>query len=154
MPGISDAERLQGLRRGWTSPAAEVDGSDRVRWKLVGNAVSVPVARWIGKRIVAFDNSLLAEIEVPDARYSRRHNVAWGGPGERRKEGHLATEGPKKPKRISISDFKFFDHKPLSIRAAKGFLARLLESPLIVESDFKSDLAKYCRQKASVGIAA
>ena len=45
-PDIRDAERLQGFEADWTEPAAEVPGVRRShRWKLVGNAVSVPVAQ-------------------------------------------------------------------------------------------------------------
>src|SRR5262245_36225506 len=51
-PNIRDAERLQGFIEGWTAPAAEVQGVRQShRWKLVGNAVSVSVAEWIGRRL-------------------------------------------------------------------------------------------------------
>lgn len=50
-PDIRDAERLQGLQSGWTQ-SAELDGRVRQRWRLVGNAVTVPAATWIGRRIV------------------------------------------------------------------------------------------------------
>jgi DNA (cytosine-5)-methyltransferase 1 len=51
-PDVRDAERLQGFAAGWTEPAVE-DPRRRngPRWKLVGNAVSVPVARWLGDRL-------------------------------------------------------------------------------------------------------
>ena len=42
----TECERLQGFPDGWT------DGqSDSTRYKQLGNAVAVPVAEWIGKRI-------------------------------------------------------------------------------------------------------
>ena len=47
-PSIEAGERLQGFRAGWTAqrrPRGQ-------RWKLVGNAVTVPVAEWIGGRLV------------------------------------------------------------------------------------------------------
>ena len=47
-PEIRDAERFQGFDPDWTLPALEIEGVRRGhRWKLVGNAVSVPVARWV-----------------------------------------------------------------------------------------------------------
>lgn len=49
-PGLRTAERLQGFEDGWTEPA-EIVGKSSLRWALVGNAVSVPVPRWIGGRI-------------------------------------------------------------------------------------------------------
>lgn len=42
-----ECERLQGFPDGWT------DGqSDSGRYRQMGNAVAVPVARWIGRRIM------------------------------------------------------------------------------------------------------
>ena len=52
-PDLRDAERLQGFDLDWTAPASN-SGQRRgsgSRWKLVGNAVSVPVARWVGERL-------------------------------------------------------------------------------------------------------
>lgn len=43
----TECERLQGFPDGWTSGQA-----DTARYKQLGNAVSVPVAEWIGKRIM------------------------------------------------------------------------------------------------------
>ncbi|MHB8511461.1 MAG: DNA cytosine methyltransferase [Actinomycetota bacterium] len=40
-----ECERLQGFPDGWT--AGEKDST---RYRMLGNAVCVPVARWIGKR--------------------------------------------------------------------------------------------------------
>ncbi len=46
-----ECERLQGFPDGWT------DGqSDSTRYRQLGNAVSVPPAEWLGKRIVRFHN--------------------------------------------------------------------------------------------------
>lgn len=43
----SECERLQGFPENWTEGQ-----SDSVRYQQIGNAVAVPVARWIGKRLV------------------------------------------------------------------------------------------------------
>src|SRR5690606_34087803 len=51
LPDIRDAERLQGFPADWTKPAEKV-ARPGVRWKLVGNAVSVLAAEWIGRRMV------------------------------------------------------------------------------------------------------
>ena len=42
----TECERLQGFPDGWTA-----DQSDSVRYRQLGNAVSVPVIEWIGRRI-------------------------------------------------------------------------------------------------------
>ena len=45
----TECELLQGFPRRWT----DVDGiSDTARYKMLGNAVAVPKAKWIGRRIV------------------------------------------------------------------------------------------------------
>ena len=51
-PRIEDAERLQGFQSGWTEPAERV-GRRSHRWKLVGNAVTVDVATWLGERLAS-----------------------------------------------------------------------------------------------------
>jgi DNA (cytosine-5)-methyltransferase 1 len=43
-----ECERLQGFPDGWTEGE-----SDTQRYKMLGNAVAVPIAEWIGKRIMA-----------------------------------------------------------------------------------------------------
>ncbi|MEY4551587.1 MAG: hypothetical protein RL685_7782, partial [Pseudomonadota bacterium] len=49
-PDIRDAERLQGFAADWTLPAQTAVRRGQ-RWKLVGNAVTVDVAAWIGERL-------------------------------------------------------------------------------------------------------
>lgn len=47
-----EAERLQGFPDGWT------DGvSDSARYRMLGNAVAVPVVAWIAKRLVEVDET-------------------------------------------------------------------------------------------------
>ena len=48
--GIRDGERLQGFDTDWTLPAEAV-ARPSARWGLVGSAVSVPVAQWVGTRL-------------------------------------------------------------------------------------------------------
>lgn len=50
-----ETERLQGFPDGWTLPTKEMsneDSLDSARYHACGNAVSVPVAEWLGQRIV------------------------------------------------------------------------------------------------------
>jgi DNA (cytosine-5)-methyltransferase 1 len=61
-PDVRDAERLQGFPADWTV----IDGPVTTRragarWKMVGNAVCVPVAQWVGERLTnpgTFDDTL------------------------------------------------------------------------------------------------
>ena len=51
-PDIRDAERMQGFPVNWTLAAKGNHGGRKTRrWGLVGNAVTVDVAEWIGKRL-------------------------------------------------------------------------------------------------------
>jgi DNA (cytosine-5)-methyltransferase 1 len=143
-PGIEDAERLQGFRAGWTSPVADIGLPDRVRWQLVGNAVSVPIAAWIGKRLKAFEAGRLEIFEPSEGKRTRSANIGWGGPGIPATEMYVDNEGPSSPTHTAISNFKFRKKNPLSQRAASGFLERLVESPLRIERSFLVDLARYC----------
>lgn len=48
-----ECERLQGFPDDWTRYDAEgAELADSPRYRLVGNAVAVPVAEWIGRRII------------------------------------------------------------------------------------------------------
>ncbi len=49
---VEDGELLQGFEQGWTAPA-ESAAKPSARWGLVGSAISVPVAKWIGDRLNA-----------------------------------------------------------------------------------------------------
>jgi site-specific DNA-cytosine methylase len=67
---VEDGERLQGLPEGWTrkcfpvtgegvsghrrmhAKEADIDAHTSRRWQLIGNAVTVDVARWLGERLM------------------------------------------------------------------------------------------------------
>jgi DNA (cytosine-5)-methyltransferase 1 len=49
-----ECEKLQGFPRDWTRYGADgKELSDSARYRMLGNAVAVPVAEWIGRRIIA-----------------------------------------------------------------------------------------------------
>ena len=63
-----EAERLQGFPDDWTMPKESVDNLDMLdsaRYHACGNAVSVPVAEWLGHRIVDNLGEWLLEIRTP-----------------------------------------------------------------------------------------
>jgi len=120
-PDLRDAERLQGFPEDWTRPAGEI-GHDRLRWSLVGNAVSVPVAAWIGERLArpgrhdpSRDRDLAAATRWPPAaRFD----------GRRRAAVTISTH-PLRVERSPLDGFLHHPGKPLSLRATAGFLDRL-----------------------------
>ncbi len=119
-PDIRDAERLQGFSENWTKPAEKV-GRPSLRWSLVGNAVSVPVAKWLGKRLMrpgAYDNARDSEIYLEGAwpkaaRFDGRHRYAV----------HINAY-PAWKARPPLTQFLRYDGNPLSIRATRGFISR------------------------------
>ena len=59
-----ETERLQGFPDDWTMPQSEitnVNTLDSARYHACGNAVSVPVAEWLGHRIVSTMGEALLE---------------------------------------------------------------------------------------------
>lgn len=130
-PHIRDAERLQGFPPDWTRPASELLGTDRPRWKLVGNAVSVPVAAWIGGRLANPGEVLIEAGEVPWTG-GGWPDAAWG---EARRGGRVirevrASDRPLHMGLPSVSDFLREEPPALSSRATSGFLNRLWRSRL------------------------
>ncbi len=134
LPDIRDAERLQGFPAGWTKPATSVDPrSGRICWKLVGNAVSVNVAQWLGERLSSPGTYLPSEdTRIPT--FSIWPKSAWSVDGE----NGIARVGPfpsENHEYESLFNFLLFEpkikRKPLSIKAASGFLKRFERSNLM-----------------------
>lgn len=142
-PGIEDSERLQGFPAGWTMAARDTTKGDRRRWRLVGNAVSVPVAAWVGERLTASEVHGLAYQEHGTTTLSQ-HNAAWGGPKQSSRYIPAAGEGPLDARRVSVASFGLNDAQKLSVRAAEGFLRRYMKSGLTKNQDFARALATHC----------
>jgi DNA (cytosine-5)-methyltransferase 1 len=127
-PDIRDAERLQGFEADWTAPAGELGRrGERHRWKLVGNAVSVPVAEWVGRRLRnprPYDESLHEKLPQK----SPWPRAAWGD--ESGVYRVAVSAWPVRAQYQSLAGFLRFSAKPLSERAAAGFLHRTAESTL------------------------
>jgi site-specific DNA-cytosine methylase len=48
----TECERLQGFPDGWTAEGADGPQADSTRYRELGNAVAVPVANWVGQRLM------------------------------------------------------------------------------------------------------
>jgi DNA (cytosine-5)-methyltransferase 1 len=138
-PDIRDAERFQGFPVDWTKPAIDV-GRASLRWSLVGNAVSVPCARWIGKRITApgkYDKSRDITLDP-----SKKWPLSARFDGINRfsvKIGKFPVSAPRK----SLSEFLKYPGIPLSARATRGFLSRTERSTLRFPIGFKEALRSH-----------
>lgn len=144
-PGLSDAERMQGFPSGWTNVGDLKGSKSRARWKLIGNAVSVPVVKWIGRSILAEVNGKAgADVSnVASAPRGRSHNAASSMVSGKPRQFSFVSEGPDKPIEGSLRDFEFRESEELSDRAASGFLSRIQKSSLRTHPDFIPDLRRY-----------
>jgi len=126
-PDIRDAERLQGFPVDWTIPAEDVQRSGH-RWKLVGNAVTVDVAEWIGQRLAepGFYDPEGDELLLRRGSWPR---AAWGlGDGQR-----YVAEVSAWPRRVPttpLEEFLEFPAQPLSAKATAGFYSRAQRAKL------------------------
>jgi len=132
-PDIRDAERLQGFAPGWTEPASSV-GRATHRWKLVGNAVTVNAAAWVGSCLAHPDRTHSRKL-VPLSPKDSWPRAACGGPGSQRHAVEVSSWPIHAPKR-SLLDFLEFEPRLLSLKAVSGFLSRLESSTLRYPAEF------------------
>jgi DNA (cytosine-5)-methyltransferase 1 len=126
-PDIRDVERLQGFPADWTVIANE-SGARGVRWKLVGNAVSVRVAEWVAERLEA-DRGTWTTEPSDFATVERRWPIAaWG----ERDMAYVVpvSAWPRQEPYVRLGEFLDHDTAPLSHRAASGFYSRTQRSGL------------------------
>lgn len=139
-PDIRDAERMQGFTDGWTEPALEVSRSG-FRWKLVGNAVSVPAAKWIGERLRDGPASVDLRVHTFD-RMKKWPVAAFGGPRQRALAVDVSMWPVAMP-RVALTKFLRHEPKPLSYKATAGFVSRLRSGSLHFPQEFLSALDRH-----------
>lgn len=133
IPSISACEQLQGYLTGWTEPA-DFDGSKRnSRWRLVGNAVSVPVAQWVAERMKT-PGKILEFPRVPDGTRRSWPDAAWNV-GEGRVDV-MAGDQPACVRRPSINELRDPTWSRLSERALSGFIGRAAAGKLQTPEGF------------------
>lgn len=136
-PGITDGERLQGFDPDWTLPALDAPGvRPGHRWKLVGNAVSVRMASWVGYRLSSpqpYDGG--NEIEL--TRSQRWPIAAWGQ--DRRAYMVPMSTWPVHDPYEDLGGF-LDESRLLSARATAGFLRRARSGSLRFPAGFLDDV--------------
>lgn len=149
-PSIEDAERLQGFPSGWTAPSVEDAGTRKGhRWKLVGNAVSVPMAQWVGGRL-AEPGDYDASEDVPLGDGVAWPTAAWGHSGMT-----FQTQVTRWPVRRRYRHLESFVKDPtlLSRRATAGFLSRAESGRLRFVDGFLDDVRLHLARTTELAIA-
>lgn len=132
VPDIRDAERLQGFSPYWTSPAEWVTGRRGVRWRLIGNAVTVSLSRWVGRRL-AHPRPFIFLSEPLD-NGEAWPIAAWGTKGRAFRVD--LSEFPVVHKYKTLRNFLEFPLRPLSLKATTGFRTRLEATSLNLPPGF------------------
>jgi DNA (cytosine-5)-methyltransferase 1 len=138
-PDIRDAERLQGFQSDWTMPAETVAKSSNP-WNLVGNAITVPVAAWLGTRLnnpASYETGRDTELR-PNGRWPRAARFD----GKRRFAVGINSYPHWMP-RPPLAEFLVFPGKPLSVRATNGFLSRAARAKLRFPERFLDRLSDH-----------
>ncbi len=139
-PSVVEAEQMQGFDPEWTAPAESVSSRKGTRWKLVGNAVTVGVARWVGERLI-----------TPGSVVSEMRRLEEGSPwpkaacGER--GARWSVESSMWPTLEPYQHLRQLVNlrqaTPLSERAAAGFLSRAHRGRLRFDPRFLPDLSRH-----------
>ncbi|MGH9891647.1 MAG: DNA (cytosine-5-)-methyltransferase, partial [bacterium] len=138
-PDIRDAERMQGLPAGWTKAAEDV-ARNSLRWRLVGNAVTVKIAQWIGHRLrkpADYDGS--EDDRVPNS--SSLPRAAWSN-GRGMKRSEVSTWPIVRPPK-HLHEFLRYDPTFLSAAATAGFASRARVSGLRFPRGFLGALDRH-----------
>jgi DNA (cytosine-5)-methyltransferase 1 len=125
MPSLSACEKLQGFPKGWTT-ALEARPR-RPEWRMVGNAVSIPVAEWVANRIKS-PGAILEFQQMEIIEGKKWPDAAWNVDGER--VGILASDRPIAMTTPSITSFRDGSWTRLSDRALNGFIERVVAGGL------------------------
>jgi DNA (cytosine-5)-methyltransferase 1 len=142
VPSIEEAETMQGFPSGWTAPADRVSDRRGTRWKLVGNAVTVGVSAWIGRRLASPGEPCLdgAAIQAGD----RWPTAAFGTSGKA--WGVDVSMWPThEPYRHLADVVDLPSATPVSARGAAGFLSRAERGSLTFVDGFLDDVAEHVR---------
>jgi DNA (cytosine-5)-methyltransferase 1 len=143
MPSVDACERLQGFPSGWTMNDKEQTQTKNPRWRMVGNAVSVPVAERVASLIKA-PGAVVDFERFPFQEHRRWPDAAWNvGDG---RVGVIATDKPVPAEMPSIAEFRDCSWTRLSDRALDGFIKRAVEGKLWLPDGFLETLRKAPRK--------
>lgn len=140
-PSITDGERLQGFKPGWT----DVDLDNKpvkpgVRWRLLGNAVSVPLSKWLGRQLALEEHVAFSEVgRFETLRTDRPMPQAAFGSSDGWFASQVTTH-VEVGKHTPIMEFLSEPLQPLSNKALSGYVKRARCSTRRIPERFLSDL--------------
>jgi DNA (cytosine-5)-methyltransferase 1 len=154
---IRDAERLQGFEPDWTKgPRVNPRNTDgafntRKRWMLVGNAINVRVAEWLGRQL-AHPTRYVGPSGKPFAKGDRFPTAAyWDG---KFRLAYGLESWPVAQPTADLEKFLRFDPRPLSYKATLGFYSRAKQSTLNFPSGFLQAISNHLKRMQSASTAA
>jgi DNA (cytosine-5)-methyltransferase 1 len=137
-PTVQEAERMQGFDADWTNPTGSF--SDTTRWRLVGNAVTVGVAEWVARRLLAPGGFNATTRELDSS--ASWPSAAYGANGKRWAVD--ASMWPTREPYQHLADLVDLDNAaPLSKRATTGFHKRAMRSNLRFDLRFLDDIVSH-----------
>lgn len=145
-PDIRDGERLQGFDPDWTKPAEDVV-KPGARWRLIGNAVSVPASAWLSNCLKNSPRPY-AGIPLPFDQQKSWPRAAFGSA----EHGRFEVEVSMWPVRVPVPRLeRFLQFEPhlLSFKATRGFLRRLESSRLRYPEQFRQALDEHLSRMCS-----
>ncbi len=138
--GIRAGEQLQGFEADWTAPAQDVAPAS-ARWGLVGSAVSVPVAEWVGHRLSSpgrYDGMRDGEFsESGKAPRAARFD------GRRRYAVDISADPVGRVPGPLVDAMRLDEPMLLSAKATAGFLGRTRRAKLRFEAGFIAAVEKH-----------
>lgn len=148
-PDIRDAERMQGFEVDWTAPALAVSRAGH-RWKLVGNAVTVDMAQWLGERLRR-PSTVGRSVES----YPLRRKAAWPRAAFNVGDGQFGAHVSAFPvhrEYTPLHEWLQFEPTNLSVKATAGFLSRTAVASLRFPDGFLERLETHLRKMEGVAV--
>lgn len=142
VPSIEEAEHLQGFPRNWTAPAVNHDRNRSSRWKLLGNAVTVGVSCWIGKRLVEPGEPYLEGAAIQAG--ERWPTAAYGAAGKAWAVD-ISMWPTHEPYTHLAEVVDVRSAAPVSFRGSAGFLSRAERGSLRFVPRFLEDVTEHVR---------
>lgn len=141
-PSIEDAEAMQGFDRGWTDVDHLSARRNGPRWKMVGNAVTVGVSRWVGGRL-GEPGELVTELRAREVGTGAWPTAAAGRAGRIEVPISLSECPEHLPYSHLAEMVDPTTAEPLTLRGAKGFWSRLNQGNLGRYPGFRDDVKNH-----------